>query len=101
MQGGTVEHATVVASTRDLTKGWSYTALSRARHNPLHIDAARLPAGALEREEHALTARITPPDRAEVPDGGPYAVEFVRGPSSRVLAEALPPRRPGSAAARR
>ena len=31
MQGGTVEHATVLASVRDLTKGWSYTALSRAR----------------------------------------------------------------------
>ncbi len=31
MQGGTVEAAIVVASPRDLTAGWSYTALSRAR----------------------------------------------------------------------
>jgi hypothetical protein len=31
MQGGTVEQAVVVASPRDLTAGWSYTALSRAR----------------------------------------------------------------------
>ena len=31
MQGGTVEAAFVVASPRDLTAGWSYTALSRGR----------------------------------------------------------------------
>jgi conjugative relaxase-like TrwC/TraI family protein len=31
MQGGTVEQAFAVASPRDLTAGWSYTALSRAR----------------------------------------------------------------------
>jgi conjugative relaxase-like TrwC/TraI family protein len=31
MQGGTVESALVLASPRDLTAGWSYTALSRAR----------------------------------------------------------------------
>jgi ATP-dependent exoDNAse (exonuclease V) alpha subunit len=31
MQGATVESAFVVASSRDLTAGWSYTALSRAR----------------------------------------------------------------------
>ncbi len=31
MQGGTIEGAIVVASPRDLTAGWSYTALSRAR----------------------------------------------------------------------
>ncbi len=36
MQGGTIESAIVVASPRDLTAGWSYTALSRAR------DATRL-----------------------------------------------------------
>ncbi len=40
MQGGTVEHATVVATPRELTRGWSYTALSRARGTSrLHIDA--------------------------------------------------------------
>jgi hypothetical protein len=31
MQGGTVEQALVLASPRELTAGWSYTALSRAR----------------------------------------------------------------------
>jgi conjugative relaxase-like TrwC/TraI family protein len=31
MQGGTIESAIVVASPRDLTAGWSYTALSRTR----------------------------------------------------------------------
>jgi len=31
MQGATVEQATVVASPHDLTRGWSYTAVSRAR----------------------------------------------------------------------
>jgi hypothetical protein len=30
MQGGTVEAAVIVASPRDLSAGWSYTALSRA-----------------------------------------------------------------------
>jgi chaperonin cofactor prefoldin len=33
MQTGTLETAIVVASPRDLTAGWSYTALSRARGN--------------------------------------------------------------------
>ncbi len=51
MQGGTVEHATILASIRDLTKGWSYTALSRARaETRLHIDASDTPT-ALERSE--------------------------------------------------
>ncbi len=31
MQGATVERATVLADVRDLSRGWSYTALSRAR----------------------------------------------------------------------
>ncbi|HZC14526.1 MAG TPA: hypothetical protein VE270_10955 [Thermoleophilaceae bacterium] len=35
------------------------------------------------------------PDGERMPVGGPYAVEIVRGPSSRVLAEPLPPRGPG------
>ena len=67
MQGGTVEHATVVAGVRDLTKGWSYTALSRARGTTrLHVDADVAIAAALEREEHAPTARREAPDRAEI-----------------------------------
>ena len=41
MQGGTVEWAGVVAVPRDLTRGWSYTALSRARATTrLHIHGA-------------------------------------------------------------
>jgi hypothetical protein len=61
MQGGTVERAWVVAETRDLTRGWSYTALSRAR------DQTRLlvvdPAG--ERDELAPSARSPAPERSE------------------------------------
>lgn len=67
MQGGTVEHATVLASPRDLTKGWSYTALSRARGTTrLHIDAADVPAGMREREEQAPADRHAAPQRAQV-----------------------------------
>jgi conjugative relaxase-like TrwC/TraI family protein len=56
MQGGTVEHAVVVASAHDLTRGWSYTALSRARGETrlLLRDNAGEAAG---REEYAPTAR--------------------------------------------
>jgi ATP-dependent exoDNAse (exonuclease V) alpha subunit len=47
MQGGTVETATVVASPHDLTAGWSYTALSRARgHTRLVIYEDRVLRGA-------------------------------------------------------
>jgi hypothetical protein len=31
VQGASVEHATILATPHDLTRGWSYTALSRAR----------------------------------------------------------------------
>ena len=53
MQGGTVETALVVASPQDLTAGWSYTALSRARgetrllicdHDPTHARSEFAPA---------------------------------------------------------
>ena len=67
MQGGTVEHATVLSGVRDLTKGWSYTALSRARGSTrLHVDAGATALGAPEREEHAPTVRRPVPDRAQV-----------------------------------
>ena len=67
MQGGTVEHATVLATVRDLTKGWSYTALSRARETTrLHIDAASVADAVLEREEHAPTVQRQASDRAQV-----------------------------------
>ena len=41
MQGATVEAAIVVASPRDLTAGWSYTALSRARGTTRLLDPRR------------------------------------------------------------
>jgi conjugative relaxase-like TrwC/TraI family protein len=64
MQGGTVEAATVVASPHDLTTGWSYTALSRARgHTRLLIYEDRY---AEERSEFAPTDQIPPIDRAEL-----------------------------------
>ena len=52
MQGGTVERAVVVASPQDLTAGWSYSALSRARGATrlLIADTDRHQA---ERAEHA------------------------------------------------
>ncbi len=62
MQGGTIESAIVVASPRDLTAGWSYTALSRARETTRLLvyddDIAR------ERNEFA------PPDQASTATRG-------------------------------
>jgi ATP-dependent exoDNAse (exonuclease V) alpha subunit len=54
IQGGTVERAVVVASPEALTRGWSYSALSRARGATrlLISDTARPEA---ERAEHAPT----------------------------------------------
>jgi hypothetical protein len=65
MQGGTVERAIVVASPRDLTAGWSYTALSRARGETriLIVDAGDhercefAPAGSALSQE-SLLARV-------------------------------------------
>jgi len=66
MQGGTVEHATVLASLRDLTKGWSYTALSRARAATLlHIDSSDT-AAVLERTELGGADLRETPDRAQI-----------------------------------
>jgi conjugative relaxase-like TrwC/TraI family protein len=65
MQGGTVEHAIVVASAQDLTRGWSYTALSRARGETrllLRDDAGEI-AG---REEYAPTARSQRSEQAQL-----------------------------------
>jgi len=68
MQGGTVEHATVVAAPRALTRGWSYTALSRARAaTRLHIDGQDMPAGAqAERAELAPHDARPRPQREDV-----------------------------------
>ncbi len=56
MQGGTVEQATVVASPHELSRGWSYTALSRARGQTrlLIRDTSH---GTAERDELAPSAR--------------------------------------------
>jgi len=66
MQGATVEHATVLASSGDLTKGWSYTSLSRARgETRLHIDASDTQA-TLERAELGGADHAEPLDRAQI-----------------------------------
>jgi conjugative relaxase-like TrwC/TraI family protein len=66
MQGGTVEHATVVAAPRALTRGWSYTALSRARTTTrLHIDGQDVPAGL-----RAERAELAPHDARRRPQRG-------------------------------
>lgn len=58
MQGGTVERAVVVASPQDLTAGWSYSALSRARGATrlLIADSDRHQA---DRAEHAPLGQRT------------------------------------------
>jgi conjugative relaxase-like TrwC/TraI family protein len=64
MQGATVEAAIVVASPRDLTAGWSYTALSRARATTrllIHYDHA-----SHERADHAPEPRHEPASRGEL-----------------------------------
>ena len=65
MQGGTVERAVVVASPADLTAGWSYTALSRARGQTrllIHEEPSRSP----ERDELAPTDRSPAAGREEL-----------------------------------
>jgi len=64
MQGATVEAAIVVASPRDLTAGWSYTALSRARASTrllIHDDHA-----SHERADHAPEPTHEPASRGEL-----------------------------------
>ena len=64
MQGATVEAAIVVATPRDLTAGWSYTALSRARATTrllIHDDHA-----AHERADHAPERADQPASREEL-----------------------------------
>jgi len=65
MQGGTVEQAVVVASAQDLTRGWSYTALSRARGETrlLLRESAGEVAG---RQEYAPTGRPQTADHGEL-----------------------------------
>jgi conjugative relaxase-like TrwC/TraI family protein len=65
MQGATVEQATVVASPHDLSRGWSYTALSRARGDTrLFVgDSEARTAG---REEYAPATRLSTAQHREV-----------------------------------
>jgi conjugative relaxase-like TrwC/TraI family protein len=60
MQGGTVEAAVVVAAPRDLTAGWSYTALSRARGETrllIHDEQFSMERDEFAPEEDAPTSR--------------------------------------------
>jgi len=65
MQGGTVEQAVVLAAPHDLTGGWSYTALSRARGETRLLITGREPA-VREREDIAPAARGTRHEASEV-----------------------------------
>jgi conjugative relaxase-like TrwC/TraI family protein len=65
MQGATVEQAVVLAAPHDLTQGWSYTALSRARGETRLLITGREPA-AREREDIAPAARSTSHEASEV-----------------------------------
>jgi conjugative relaxase-like TrwC/TraI family protein len=65
MQGGTVEHAIVVASPDDLTAGWSYTALSRARGETLLLLGER-PLDKRRRDDLAPGERLPAADRGEL-----------------------------------
>jgi conjugative relaxase-like TrwC/TraI family protein len=60
MQGATVERAIVVATPHDLTAGWSYTALTRARQQTRLLIHDDHPRSVHQRNEIAPTA----PDRA-------------------------------------
>jgi hypothetical protein len=64
MQGGTVEAAVVVASPRDLSAGWSYSALSRARGEThlLIYDERHQP----ERSEFSPREQPLTPSRADL-----------------------------------
>jgi conjugative relaxase-like TrwC/TraI family protein len=61
MQGGTVETALVVAAPRDLTAGWSYTALSRAR--------GRRASSSTTTTSRMLVASSRPPSRRQWQSG--------------------------------
>jgi hypothetical protein len=64
MQGATVETAIVVACPRDLTAGWSYTALSRARASTRLLVHDDQPAR--ERADHAPERADQPASREEL-----------------------------------
>ena len=64
MQGATVEAAIVLATPRDLTAGWSYTALSRARAGTRLLIYDDQPAR--ERADHAPERADDPASRDEL-----------------------------------
>jgi hypothetical protein len=65
MQGATVEHAIVLATPHDLSRGWSYTALSRARaHTQLLIRDTTPTSGS--RDEFAPITRNQPNTSVEL-----------------------------------
>ncbi|MHB8695908.1 MAG: ATP-dependent DNA helicase, partial [Solirubrobacteraceae bacterium] len=65
MQGGTVEDAIVVASPEDLTAGWSYSALSRAR-GATRLLVSDIGRRDTERAEHAPDGARPDRSRSEV-----------------------------------
>jgi hypothetical protein len=65
MQGGTVEQAIVLAAPHDLSQGWSYTALSRARGQTRLLITGRDPAQG-EREDIAPAGRRPPTEESVV-----------------------------------
>ncbi len=62
MQGATVQWAAVVARPEHLTRGWSYTALSRAR------EETRLYVPAIDQLRQEDRADIAPHDTVEIPE---------------------------------
>jgi hypothetical protein len=65
MQGGTVEQAIVLAAPHDLSQGWSYTALSRARGETRLLITGR-EAPIRERDDIAPRMRGTQAEASEV-----------------------------------
>jgi conjugative relaxase-like TrwC/TraI family protein len=65
MQGGTVEEAIVVASPEDLTRGWSYSALSRAR-GATRLLISDIGRRDTERADHAPDAAGPKQSRSDV-----------------------------------
>ena len=82
MQGATVEQATVVASPHDLSRGWSYTALSRARGDTRLLVRDGEPS-IRGRDEYAPAGRTLTRQHAEVLDASGGRCSFVTTKTSR------------------
>ena len=92
MRGGTDEHPTVLASVRDLTKGWSYTALVRARGVPrLHIDASETVVALQPATLAARTAASPPTVHRSSPGARRCSSETTRTSRSSSSPSAPPP----------